>query len=88
MKIGRIAGHCKGWIAVDVWIPQGAVTKSTRHKNGLPNWKKPEIAERLTIKDTQAFPLSTTLLHTDPEEIYRVEDLAEWIEDCHWTGLV
>ena len=32
MKIGRIVGHCEGWIAVDVWIPQGTATKSTRHK--------------------------------------------------------
>ena len=64
IKIGRIAGHCKGWIAVDVWIPQGTATKSTRHKNGLPSWKKPEAAERITIQDTQAFPLSTTLLVT------------------------
>jgi len=42
---------------------------------------KPKIAERLTIQDTQAFPLSTTLLHTVPEEIYKVDDSAEWIEE-------
>ena len=52
MKIGRIVGHCKGWIAVDVWIPQGKATKSTRHRNGLPSWTKPEAAERITIQDT------------------------------------
>ena len=69
----------KGWIALDVWIPLEAVRKSTRHQNGLPNWKKPEIAKRLTIPDTQAFPLSTTLLN-QVEEIYKVEDSAEWIE--------
>ena len=59
MKIGRIVGHCEGWIAVDVWIPQGTATKSTRHRNGLPSWTKPEVPERITIQDTQAFPLST-----------------------------
>ena len=78
---GRIVGHCKGWIAVDVWIPQASATKSTRHKNGLPNWKKPAVAERITIQDTQAFPLSTTLFHTEPDEIYRVDDSSEWIEE-------
>ncbi len=52
--------------------------ESTRHDNGLPSWKKPEIAECLTIQDTQAFPLSTTLLNT-VEEIYKVEDSTEWI---------
>ena len=36
-------------------------------------------AERLTIQDTQAFPLSTTPLNTVPEEIYKVEDSTEWI---------
>ena len=80
MKIGRIVGHCKGWIAVDVWIPQGAATKSTRHKNGLQNWMKPVIAERITIPDSYAFPLSTTLLCSDPYEIYRVDGSSEWIE--------
>jgi hypothetical protein len=73
MKIGRIAGQCKGWIAVDVWIPQAAATKSTRHKNGLPSWKKPEAAERVTIQDTQAFPVSTTLLSKEPHELYSVD---------------
>ena len=87
MKIGRIAGHCKGWIAVDVWIPQGAATKSTRHKNGLPSWKKPEAVERITIQDTQAFPLSTTLLRKDTHEIYGVDDSSEWI-DKWWAHIV
>ena len=78
LRVGRIVGLRKGWIALDVWIPLEAVRKSTRHYNGLPNWKKPEIAERLTIPDTQAFPLSTTLLNP-VEEVYKVEDSAEWI---------
>jgi len=86
LRVGRIVGQRNGWLALDVWIPQGTATKSSRHKNGLPNWKKPEIAERLTIPDTQAFPLSTTLLQRDPEEIYSVEDSSEWIEDwCTYT---
>ena len=34
MKIGRIVGHCEGWIALDVWIPQAGATESGRHKNG------------------------------------------------------
>ena len=78
LRVGRIVGLRKGWIALDVWIPLEAVRKSTRHYNGLPNWRKPEIAERLTIPDTRAFPLSTTLLNS-VEEIYKVEDSAEWI---------
>ena len=82
MKIGRIVGHCEGWIAVDVWIPQGAATKSTRHRNGLPSWTKPEEPERITIQDTQAFPLSTTLLCKDTREIYSVDDSSEWIAKC------
>ena len=87
MKIGRIVGHCKGWIAVDGWIPQAAATKSTRHKNGLPSWKKPEEAERITIQDTQAFPLSTTLLRNDMHEIYSVDDSSEWIAKW-WEHIV
>ena len=68
----------KGWITLDVWIPQADATKSTRHKNGLPSWKKPEAAERITIiQDTQAFPLSTTLLQKEPDEIYSVDDSSE-----------
>ena len=87
MKIGRVAGHCKGWIAVDVWIPLAATTKSTRHKNGLPRWKKPKIAERITIEDTQAFPISTTLICTEPHEIYSVDDSSQWIEEW-WQQIV
>ena len=46
LQIGRIVGHCEGWIALDVWIPKGIATKSTRHRNGLPSWMKPEAPER------------------------------------------
>ena len=87
MKIGRIVGHCKGWIAVEVWIPQGTATKSTTHRNGLPSWAKPEAAERITIQDTQAFPLSTTLLRKDTLEIYSVDDSSEWIATW-WEHIV
>ena len=81
MKIGRIVGHCKGWLAVEAWIPQGRTTKSTRHRNGLPRWTKPESAEKITIKDTQAFPISTTLIRTGTSEMYSVDDSAEWIDE-------
>ena len=87
MKIGRIVGHCKGWLAVEAWIPQGTTTKSTRHRNGLPSWTKPETAERITIQDTQAFPISTTLLRTDKSEIYSVDDSSEWIAKW-WEHIV
>ena len=79
LQIGRIVGHYEGWIAVDVWIPQGTATKSTRHRNGLPSWTKPEVPERITIQDTQAFPVSTTLLCKETQEIYSVDDSSEWI---------
>ena len=81
MKIGRIVGHCKGWLAVDVWISQGTATKSTRNRNGLPSWTKPEAPERITIQDTQAFPVSTTILCKDTREIYSVDDSSEWIDN-------
>ena len=80
LRVGRIVGHRKGWIAIDVWIPRGEVTRSSRHKNGLQNWMKPVIAERITIPDSYAFPLSTTLLCSNPDELYRVDGSSEWIE--------
>jgi hypothetical protein len=80
LKVGRIVGHCKAWLAIDVWIPLSAQSKSTRHQNGMAAWKKPISPQRLTIKVTQAFPISTTRIQSVPEEIYSVDDSSDWME--------
>ena len=81
VSVGRIIGQCKGWLAIEAWTDLRNETRSTRHNNGMSTWMKPVEAQRITIKDTLAFPISTTLIHTDPEETYRVEDSTEWMEE-------
>ena len=62
VSVGRIIGQRKGWtIVIEAWAGLPNATRSTRHKNGMPTWIKPVEAQRITIKDTLAFPISTTL---------------------------